>query len=135
MGEGDQTDEVVRPALESAAIAFDKTADDLLDGVEARLPPAARVDKVLLAHAAGAIDDELQRDAFGLHASLLVGLLRPGDGKDDQCNGQAARHRQRDAEPLTPGGLARLQTGDAREADGRAALGIDVRPPDQRNQR
>ena len=114
--EGDQTDEVVRTALESIGAA-DEIPHDGLDGLEPADRPAAPLE-ILGEHAAGAVDDELDRDALGEHAGLLVGLAGSGYADDEQSDRSSAKRGNQPPEPRRPGSSRRDQRPDRGKAHG-----------------
>ena len=105
-GERDQSDQVARAAGEAFAfvflvVALDEAAGDVLDG---RQPiDVLAVDlEIHRLHAARAVDDHFDGDAFGVDDRLLAAFARAGQGDDHSvtaasvsaAGSQASRCRQ-----------------------------------------
>ena len=130
--EREHADEVVGAAGQLVR-ADDELLHDALHRGQAVGGPAVE-HEVAGPHAAGAVDDELDRDGVRDRAGRAVRLPRAGETDDEQEQRDRAHDGDEPAQPHRPGASRRVDGRERRERHRRATATARPPPPHQRHE-
>ena len=113
--EGDEPDEIIRAARQSArAGAEHEFLDDVLDGLQPADVPALEL-KVDGLHRAGNVEHDLDGDPLAGNPRFRLPRLRPGQPGNHQAQAQSVEIRQAASQPLRQGDGKTFEIGHAGE--------------------